>query len=58
MPIYNKHDSKGHYYQWGNHGHKYYYHAGNNIQRLQAHERAKIQAAAAYANGYAHSAHK
>lgn len=49
MPIHTGLDSRGHYYQWGHHGKKYYYQASNAKQAYQLAER---QARAAYYNGY------
>jgi len=52
MPIYHRRDSKGCYMQWGNHGAKYYYKAGNQKSHDEAYRRAVRQAQAAYAHGY------
>lgn len=52
MPIYRRKDSKGTYYQWGNHGKKYYYTPNNIRSREMARKKAVKQAQAAYAAGY------
>lgn len=44
MPIYKGKDSKGSYYQWGQHGKKY--------RGRGARSKAARQGRAAYANGY------
>jgi hypothetical protein len=50
MPIHNRTDSQGHYYQWGDHGHKYYYHDSHSKQK--AYQQALTQARAIYYHGY------
>lgn len=52
MPIHRGTDALGYYYQWGQHGHKYYYAPGNGLSRQYARERARKQARAAYSRGY------
>lgn len=52
MPIQRRQDKKGVYYQWGNHGHKYYFNPASKVSTLSAHQRAYLQAKAAFANGY------
>lgn len=52
MPIYRDRDSFGPYYQWGNHGKKYYYISGNVRSRTIAYNKSLKQAQAAYASGY------
>jgi hypothetical protein len=52
MPTHNRRDSKGPYYQWGNHGAKYHYTAGNAKSRQAAKRKADKQGQAAHANGY------
>jgi hypothetical protein len=52
MPVHRGQDSNGPYYQWGNHGKKYYYTSGNKVSRENAHQKAQIQGRAAYAHGY------
>ena len=62
MPIHNDVDEKGHYYQWGQHGHKYYYKCPKNpgkqctcktsMSRDRAKRLAIRQMQAAYVNGY------
>ena len=36
MPIHNRRDKNGPYFQWGNHGKKYYYIPRNPISRAKA----------------------
>ena len=50
MPINNRHDRFGYYYQWGNHGAKYYYDSLTSKRR--AYKKAVAQAAAAHAYGF------
>jgi hypothetical protein len=52
MPTELKHDAKGAYYQWGDHGAKYHYKAGDKQSKQTAKEKADKQGQAAYANGY------
>jgi hypothetical protein len=52
MPTQAKRDHDGTYYQWGNHGHHYYYGPGTNMSAADAKKAANAQAGAAYANGY------
>lgn len=52
MPINRKKDTKGYYYQWGNHGKKYYYTANNPRSRDMAKSKAVKQAQAVYSSGY------
>ena len=52
MPVHRSQDSKGPYYQWGNHGSKYYYKSGNQASRERAKKKAHLQARAIYASGY------
>lgn len=52
MPVHRGTDSNGPYYQWGNHGKKYYYKLGDKVSREKAKKQASAQGAAAYANGY------
>lgn len=52
MPVKRKDDSKGPYYQWGQHGKKYRFKPNNKISRKIAKDKAQRQADAAYANGY------
>lgn len=52
MPIYRDRDSFGPYYQWGNHGKKYYYISGNVRSRTIAYNKSLKQAQAVYASGY------
>lgn len=52
MPVHRGIDSNGPYYQWGNHGKKYYYIPNNVLSRNKAFIAAQAQGRAAYANGY------
>lgn len=52
MPVYDGKDSKGYYYQWGNHGHKYYYDARSERARKNAHKKAIMQCVASKYHGY------
>lgn len=52
MPIHRESDSKGSYYQWGNHGKKYYYVSGNERSRKIAYSKAVKQARAIYSTGW------
>ncbi len=51
MPIFEGRDRVGMFYQWGNHGKRYYY-KNNQPARSRAYRLALRQAQAAYANGY------
>ena len=52
MPVHRGKDNKGSYYQWGGHGKKYYYIAGNKASRERALMKSQAQARAIYASGY------
>lgn len=52
MPIFRRHDVNGYYYQFGNHGHKYYYTPNVKRSRELAREKARRQAAAIYSTGW------
>jgi hypothetical protein len=52
MPIHLGHDSNGQYWQWGYHGHKYYFNAMNDKSEELAYQKAIRQAQAAYSHGY------
>ena len=52
MPVHRGKDSKGCFYQWGEHGKKYYYKAGDKSERDEAKQKAGKQGRAAYASGY------
>jgi len=52
MPVHRGQDSKGPYYQWGNHGKKYYYILNNRTSRERSKQKANLQGRAAYAHGY------
>ncbi len=50
MPTKRSHDSKGPYYKFGDHGHKYYYTAHNEPSRLAAKAKADLQGRAEHAH--------
>lgn len=52
MPVHSGKDSIGMYYQWGNHGKKYYYKNRNKVSKDLAKRKATLQGIAAHANGY------
>lgn len=52
MPIHNREDAGGPYFQWGEHGKKYYYKHGDAAGKADARDKAGRQARAAYAHGY------
>lgn len=52
MPIHRGKDAQGSYYQWGDHGKRYYYVVGDADSREDAKVRAGVQARAAYSHGY------
>jgi hypothetical protein len=50
MPINLRRDYLGNYFQWGNHGAKYYFH--DSKTESKAYDKALRQARAAYSHGY------
>ncbi|HMF03624.1 MAG TPA: hypothetical protein VKH17_02330 [Acidimicrobiia bacterium] len=52
MPVRRRQDSKGPYYQWGDHGRKYRYTRGDKASRDRAKQGATRQGQAAHAHGY------
>ncbi len=52
MPVRRGSDSRGPYYQWGDHGKKYHYTSGDAESREKAKKAAGRQGAAAHAHGY------
>jgi hypothetical protein len=48
MPVKQKKDSIGSYYQYGNHGKKYYYKANDPVSRHTAKNKALMQQKAAH----------
>ena len=52
MPVHRRRDTKGPYYQWGNHGKKYYYRSNNVRSRENAKSKANLQGRAAHASGW------
>jgi hypothetical protein len=52
MPVHHGVDSQGPFYQWGHHGAKYHYSAGDEKGRRVAFNSATHQAMAAFAHGY------
>jgi hypothetical protein len=54
MPVHRKKNINGPYYQWGNHGKKYYYKINNEKSRKLAKDKAKLQGRAIKAREYSH----
>lgn len=52
MPIHKSVDSEGHYYQYGDHGKKYYYISGNKTSETKAKNKAIAQTKAIHASGW------
>lgn len=52
MPIHAGQDEKGHYYIWGEHGHRYYFNPNDPKSADEAYRGAANQARAAYSRGY------
>lgn len=52
MPVRYQLDMKGHYYQWGDHGKRYYFDPRNEASRKLAKSKAIAQMQAAHLNGY------
>jgi len=52
MPIFEGKDTQGYYYQWGNHGKRYYYNPESEKARKNAHKNAIMQRVAAKYHGY------
>lgn len=52
MPIHRGREGNKSYYQWGNHGAKYYYTPGNSRSRDLAYQKAEAQSRAARARGW------
>lgn len=52
MPIHLSRDSNGSYYQWGNHGKKYYFNSHCKICKSNARNKAIRQMIAIYSSGY------
>ncbi len=52
MPIHESKDRDGYYFQWGNHGKKYYYNPYNQKSRAIAYNKSLRQARAIYSSGY------
>jgi hypothetical protein len=50
MPLRQGSDSKGHFYQWGYHGKKYYWFSPS--ERCRARKKALRQGNAIFASGY------
>ena len=51
MPIHKRHDTQGNFYQYGDHGAKYYY-SNSTRDREDAFHKAQKQAQAIHAHGY------
>lgn len=52
MPVHRGRDSNGPYYQWGDHGKRYYYTANHVRSRENARKLAVKQNQAAHASGW------
>jgi len=52
MPIHRNNDSNGYYFQWGNHGKKYYFNRNSNDSIINAYNKALLQMRAIYYSGY------
>jgi hypothetical protein len=52
VPVRRREDSKGPYYQWGDHGRKYRYTPGDKASRDRAKQGATRQGEAAHAHGH------
>jgi hypothetical protein len=52
MPVTMKTDPNGHYFQWGEHGTKYYFDENDDEAKRNAEDKARRQGRAAYARGY------
>ena len=52
MPVYERRDRQGPYFQWGDHGKQYRYTEGDEKSKAQAKQQAAKQGRAAYARGY------
>ncbi len=52
MPTRMHHTAEGWYYQWGDHGKKYFFNPDDPDAKKQAKEKADRQGRAAYASGY------
>ena len=50
MPVHRGKDKEGTYYQWGDHGKKYYYIARVESMRIYAKQKALTQGQAIHAN--------
>jgi hypothetical protein len=52
MPVEKHHTSEGWYYQWGEHGKKYFFDPDDSQSETLAKKNAGRQGRAAYAHGY------
>lgn len=52
MPVHRSKDKKGCFYQWGNHGKKYYYIINNKRSMNIAKNKATRQGIAVHASGW------
>lgn len=52
MPIHRSRDDHGYFFQWGNHGAKYYFNDHNHKSMMDAYNKAIQQSRAAYSHGY------
>ncbi len=52
MPVHKSKDSNGHFYRWGEHGHKYYFDANYALDMLNAYLKAAKQGRAIKVSQY------
>ena len=52
MPVAMHHTSEGWYYQWGEHGKKYFFDPADPESENEAKRKAGLQGRAAHAHGY------
>lgn len=52
MPVLMKLDKKGHYFQWGSRGAKYYFNVDNRKSMERAYYKSTKQGSAIYLHGY------
>jgi|WetSurMetagenome_2_1015567.scaffolds.fasta_scaffold98329_3 hypothetical protein len=52
MPIHRGKDRSGNYFQWGNHGKKYYFNKNSDDSIIHAYNKALLQMRAIYHSGY------
>jgi hypothetical protein len=52
MPVAKHHTTEGWFYQWGEHGKKYFYDPGDPESEAEAKHKAGLQGRAAHAHGF------